>query len=173
MMINYDMNEKKLYKKWLSQLQENPFEVEGRAASCLTLWLSDMKAFLNCKIGLSLSQQGYNQNFKNGPTYLHIETVYCSAQYLKSGTNRTPVTRRANASSTYLYLSLVCPGRSRLLYCLERADKSVSPLPEPPLAGSKVGRAAVVIAPLHSCRPTLRLLLTERTFELYMRITMN
>jgi len=47
---------------------------------------------------------------------------------------------------TDLYLSFVCPGKSRLLYCLDRADKSVSPFPEPPLAGSNVGLAAVVIA---------------------------
>ena len=45
-----------------------------------------------------------------------------------------------------LYLSLVCDGRSLLEYCLERADKSFSPFPLPPLAGSKVGLAAVVIA---------------------------
>ena len=38
------------------------------------------------------------------------------------------------------------PGRSLLEYCLERDERSFSPLPVPPLAGSKVGRAAVVIA---------------------------
>ena len=46
---------------------------------------------------------------------------------------------------SYLYLSLVWPGKSLDEYCLLRADKSFSPLPVPPLAGSKVGRAAVVI----------------------------
>ena len=44
-----------------------------------------------------------------------------------------------------LYLSFVCPGRSRLEYCLEMALKSFSFRPEPPLAGSNVGLAAVVI----------------------------
>lgn len=45
-----------------------------------------------------------------------------------------------------LYLILVWPGRSRLEYCLDRALKSPpSPLPLPPLAGSNVGLAAVVI----------------------------
>ena len=46
---------------------------------------------------------------------------------------------------SHLYLSLVCEGRSRLEYCLERAERSPSPLPRPPLAGSNVGLAAVVI----------------------------
>ena len=45
-----------------------------------------------------------------------------------------------------LYLSLVCPGKSREEYCLLRADKSFSPLPVPPRAGSNVGLAAVVMA---------------------------
>uniref|UniRef100_A0AAG5DLK1 Secreted protein n=1 Tax=Anopheles atroparvus TaxID=41427 RepID=A0AAG5DLK1_ANOAO len=45
-----------------------------------------------------------------------------------------------------LYFSFVCPGKSRLLYCFESALKSFSPRPLPPRAGSKVGRAAVVIA---------------------------
>ena len=44
-----------------------------------------------------------------------------------------------------LYLSFVCEGRSRLEYCFERAERSPSPLPRPPLAGSNVGLAAVVI----------------------------
>uniref|UniRef100_A0A182VC11 Uncharacterized protein n=1 Tax=Anopheles merus TaxID=30066 RepID=A0A182VC11_ANOME len=43
------------------------------------------------------------------------------------------------------YFSFVCPGRSRLLYCLERALRSFSPRPLPPRAGSNVGRAAVVM----------------------------
>lgn len=47
--------------------------------------------------------------------------------------------------SADLYLILVWPGRSRLEYCLDRALKSPSPLPLPPLAGSNVGLAAVVI----------------------------
>lgn len=46
---------------------------------------------------------------------------------------------------TDLYLIFVWPGRSRLEYCLDRALKSPSPLPLPPLAGSNVGLAAVVI----------------------------
>lgn len=46
---------------------------------------------------------------------------------------------------TDLYLILVWPGRSRLEYCLDNALKSPSPLPLPPLAGSNVGLAAVVI----------------------------
>lgn len=50
-----------------------------------------------------------------------------------------------NNLTVYLYLILVCPGRSRLEYCLDRALKSPSPLPLPPLAGSNVGLAAVVI----------------------------
>lgn len=45
----------------------------------------------------------------------------------------------------YLYLILVWPGRSRLEYCLDNALKSPSPFPLPPLAGSNVGLAAVVI----------------------------
>lgn len=40
----------------------------------------------------------------------------------------------------------MCDGISRLEYCLERAERSPSPLPLPPLAGSNVGRAAVVIS---------------------------
>lgn len=48
-------------------------------------------------------------------------------------------------SHVYLYLILVWPGRSRLEYCLDNALKSPSPFPLPPLAGSNVGLAAVVI----------------------------
>lgn len=48
-------------------------------------------------------------------------------------------------SLSYLYFSLVCEGRSLLEYCLERAERSPSPLPRPPRAGSNVGRAAVVM----------------------------
>lgn len=50
-----------------------------------------------------------------------------------------------NPHCKYLYLSLVWEGRSLLEYCLERADRSPSPFPLPPRAGSNVGRAAVVI----------------------------
>lgn len=46
---------------------------------------------------------------------------------------------------SYLYLSLVCEGKSLLEYCFDRVDKSPSPLLLPPLAGSNVGLAAVVI----------------------------
>ena len=46
---------------------------------------------------------------------------------------------------THLYFSFVWEGRSRLEYCLERAERSPSPLPRPPLAGSNVGLAAVVM----------------------------
>lgn len=46
---------------------------------------------------------------------------------------------------TYLYFNFVWPGKSRLEYCLEMALKSFSFLPEPPRAGSNVGRAAVVM----------------------------
>jgi len=49
--------------------------------------------------------------------------------------------------SEYLYFNFVCEGRSRLEYCLESADKSLSPFPCPALAGSNVGLAAVVIFP--------------------------
>jgi hypothetical protein len=45
----------------------------------------------------------------------------------------------------YLYLSLVCDGMSLLEYCFERADRSPSPFALPPLAGSNVGLAAVVM----------------------------
>lgn len=48
-------------------------------------------------------------------------------------------------TNSNLYLSFVCPGRSRLEYCLEIALKSFSFRPEPPLAGSNVGLAAVVM----------------------------
>lgn len=47
--------------------------------------------------------------------------------------------------STYLYLILVWDGRSLLEYCLDSWLKSPSPFPLPPLAGSNVGLAAVVI----------------------------
>lgn len=47
--------------------------------------------------------------------------------------------------STNLNLSLVCPGKSLLEYCFDIALKSFSPRPCPPLAGSNVGLAAVVI----------------------------
>ena len=50
----------------------------------------------------------------------------------------------------HLYLSFVCEGRSRLEYCLERAERSPSPFPRPPLAGSNVGLAAVVIPQKHA-----------------------
>ena len=46
---------------------------------------------------------------------------------------------------TYRYFNFVCDGKSRLEYCFERALRSPSPFPDPPRAGSKVGRAAVVI----------------------------
>lgn len=46
---------------------------------------------------------------------------------------------------TRLYLSFVCAVKSREEYCLESADKSFSPRPDPPRAVSNVGRAAVVI----------------------------
>lgn len=46
---------------------------------------------------------------------------------------------------TDLYFSLVCPGKSLDEYCLLSADRSFSPLPVPPRAGSNVGRAAVVM----------------------------
>lgn len=49
----------------------------------------------------------------------------------------------------YLYFSFVCDGRSLLEYCLDKADRSPSPLPLPPLAGSNVGLAAVVIFLIH------------------------
>ncbi len=58
---------------------------------------------------------------------------------------RLPATARSHPLYAYLYLSLVWEGRSRLEYCLDRADKSPSPFPRPPRAGSNVGRAAVVI----------------------------
>lgn len=45
----------------------------------------------------------------------------------------------------YLYFIFVWEGRSLLEYCFESWLKSPSPFPLPPLAGSKVGRAAVVI----------------------------
>lgn len=50
-----------------------------------------------------------------------------------------------SSSPSYLYLILVCPGRSLLEYCLDSALRSPSPFPLPPLAGSNVGLAAVVI----------------------------
>ena len=46
---------------------------------------------------------------------------------------------------SHLYFSFVCEGRSLLEYCFDKADRSPSPFPVPPLAGSKVGLAAVVI----------------------------
>ena len=46
---------------------------------------------------------------------------------------------------TDLYLIFVWPRRSLLDYCLDNALRSPSPLPLPPLAGSNVGLAAVVI----------------------------
>ncbi len=58
---------------------------------------------------------------------------------------RLPATARSHPLNAYLYLSLVWEGRSRLEYCLDRADRSPSPFPRPPRAGSNVGRAAVVI----------------------------
>ena len=54
-------------------------------------------------------------------------------------------TNRIIAQITNLVFNLVCPGKSRLEYCLDNALRSPSPLPLPPWAGSKVGRAAVVI----------------------------
>jgi hypothetical protein len=48
----------------------------------------------------------------------------------------------------YLYLSLLCEGKSLLEYCLDIAERSFSPRPCPPRAGSKVGLAAVVIFPI-------------------------
>lgn len=47
--------------------------------------------------------------------------------------------------NTNLYLILVWEGRSLLEYCLDSWLKSPSPFPLPPLAGSNVGLAAVVI----------------------------
>ena len=44
-----------------------------------------------------------------------------------------------------LYFVFVWEGRSLLEYCFDSWLKSPSPFPLPPLAGSKVGRAAVVI----------------------------
>ena len=49
--------------------------------------------------------------------------------------------------NTNLRLSLLCEGKSLLEYCFDKADKSPSPFPLPPLAGSNVGLAAVVIFP--------------------------
>ena len=57
----------------------------------------------------------------------------------------------------YLYFNFVCDGKSRLEYCLESADKSFSPLPCPPLAGSKVGLAAVVIIGSYSISSSISL----------------
>lgn len=45
----------------------------------------------------------------------------------------------------YLYLRFLWPGKSRLEYCFDIELKSFSPRPEPPRAGSNVGRAAVVM----------------------------
>ena len=39
----------------------------------------------------------------------------------------------------------MCDGKSRLEYCLDKTERSPSPLPDPPRAGTYVGRAAVVI----------------------------
>ena len=70
----------------------------------------------------------------------------------------------------YLYFNLVCEGRSRELYCFERALRSFSPRPCPPLAGSKVGRAAVVIFMLGPRTKTnqnyLTILILDRTYIL-------
>lgn len=54
-------------------------------------------------------------------------------------------TKNDSIIKTYLYLSFVWPGKSRLEYCFDKALKSFSPRPDPPRAGSNVGRAAVVI----------------------------
>lgn len=74
----------------------------------------------------------------------------CSLQYSRKLSIRTMIILgvtfwKVPGPNNYLYFSLVWPGRSRLEYCFERALKSFSPLPWPPLAGSKVGRAAVVM----------------------------
>ena len=53
----------------------------------------------------------------------------------------------SNTMDTNLRFSLLCEGKSRLEYCFDNADRSPSPFPRPPLAGSNVGLAAVVIFP--------------------------
>lgn len=53
---------------------------------------------------------------------------------------------QGSKSLTHLYFSLVWDGISLLEYCLDSAERSPSPFPLPPLAGSKVGLAAVVIS---------------------------
>lgn len=64
--------------------------------------------------------------------------------------------KTATAHHIYLYLILVWPGRSRLEYCFDNALKSPSPFPLPPLAGSKVGLAAVVILDGSTARQAIR-----------------
>ena len=73
------------------------------------------------------------------PTSLQLNT-----SLLLSSQHKWALFRKSNLFF-HLYFILVCEGMSRLEYCFERAERSPSPLPLPPLAGSNVGLAAVVI----------------------------
>lgn len=71
--------------------------------------------------------------------------VLATSKRKRSVKHPQPALLQADNNSTYLYLILVWEGRSLLEYCLDSWLKSPSPFPLPPLAGSNVGLAAVVI----------------------------
>lgn len=80
--------------------------------------------------------------------YEWMEEDHSGPRVLRQPTMNFPYCTKLSSftiQNVYLYLILVWPGRSRLEYCLDKALKSPSPLPLPPLAGSNVGLAAVVI----------------------------
>lgn len=77
----------------------------------------------------------------------NVKKIQCWSHHRERKQGNTPslLCYKTDNNDTYLYLILVWEGRSLLEYCLDSWLKSPSPFPLPPLAGSNVGLAAVVI----------------------------
>ena len=76
-------------------------------------------------------------------THTTIDPCDTSALYRPNATCPSPDVRLETAA--HRYFNFVWEGKSLLEYCFDKAERSFSPFPLPPRAGSNVGRAAVVI----------------------------
>lgn len=92
-----------------------------------------------------LSEEAEWRTVQKVSSWIKISAWFTSQRWSHQHTANRPKLSSIHDWPADLYLILVWPGRSRLEYCLDRALKSPSPFPLPPLAGSNVGLAAVVI----------------------------
>ena len=102
----------------------------------------------------------------------HATQGLCTGQSLPA-----PDPRLDLSTAAHRYFNFVWEGKSLLEYCFERAERSFSPFPLPPRAGSNVGRAAVVILyqllvkPSVPCHSAIFLPKTTPTRVTYANVT--